>query len=363
MPNVPAVELSTKISAYQAALVVLEKDPEKRALLNQLAPSEYTKNDSADLSRPSAIMQLKNLHESEATLDFNRIHKTWRKALLSKQITGVLQQVRNGSSTNGMLARIASDSANSLWSERLVSHLAPSESASSVVRLFAGSSRMDWLRRIVWCGRLKRAIALPDRSTENRSLKPINQNLPKEWQALAQSTLQQFESTSTSKSSSDGYLGLVTVASLTGALEPRLRQWTLQHISMELGPKLAYWLRNGKPPWPENHLAMENWIASTAYELWENPPTLVDDVELDSDSDSDLISLLPDIPQIEPKPFASGKPPLPDLPPEVFEESIEILSLVSDESALFDLDMPDFDDLDLENDDSDPSYRLGDLNL
>ena len=108
---------------------------------------------------------------------------------------------------------------------------------------------------------------------------------------------------------------------------------------------------------------MENWIASTAYELWENPPTLVNDVELDSDSDSDLISLLPDIPQIPTKPFASGKPPLPDLPPEVFEESIEILSLVSDESALFDLDMPDFDDLDLENDDSDPSFRLGDLNL
>ena len=260
-----------------------------------------------------------------------------------------------------MLARIASDAANSLWSERLVSHLPPSESASSVVRLFAGPSRMDWLRRIVWCGRLKRAIALADRSTENRSLKPITQNLPKDWQALAQSTLQQFDSTSTSKSRSDGHLGLVTVASLTGALEPRLRQWTLQHISMELGPKLAYWLRNGKPPWPENHLAMENWIASTAYELWENPPTLVDDVELDSDSD--LISLLPDIPQIEPKPFASGKPPLPDLPQEVFEESIEILSLVSDESALFDLDMPDFDEIDLETDDSDPSFRLGDLNL
>jgi hypothetical protein len=203
MPNVPAVELSTKISAYQAALVVLEKDPAKRALLNQLAPSEYTKNTSPDLSRPSAIMQLKNLHESEATLDFNRIHKTWRKALLSKQIIGVVQHVRSGSSTNGMLARIASDAANSLWSERLVSHLPPSESAPSVVRLFAGSSRMDWLRRIVWCGRLKRAIALPDRSTENRSLNPITQNLPKDWQALAQSTLQQFESTSTSKSSSD----------------------------------------------------------------------------------------------------------------------------------------------------------------
>ncbi len=361
MPNVPAVELSTKISAYQAALVVLEKDPAKRALLNQLAPSEYTKNTSPDLSRPSAIMQLKNLHESEATLDFYRIHKTWRKALLSKQIIGVVQHVRSGSSTNGMLARIASDAANSLWSERLVSHLPPSESAPSVVRLFAGSSRMDWLRRIVWCGRLKRAIALPDRSTENRSLNPITQNLPKDWQALAQSTLQQFESTSTSKSSSDGHLGLVTVASLTGTLEPRLRQWTLQHISMELGPKLAYWLRNGKPPWPENQLAMENWIASTAYELWENPPTLVDDVELDSDSD--LISPLPEIPQIPTKPFASGKPPLPDLPPEAFEESIEILSLVSDESALFDLDMPDFDELDLENDDSDPSFRLGELNL
>ena len=59
----------------------------------------------------------------------------------------------------------------------------------------------------------------------------------------------------------------------------------------------------------------------------------------------------------------SVKPPLPDLPQEVFEESIEILSLVSDESALFDLDMPDFDEIDLETDDSDPSFRLGDLNL
>jgi hypothetical protein len=98
---------------------------------------------------------------------------------------------------------------------------------------------------------------------------------------------------------------------------------------------------------------MENWIASTAYSLWENPPTLADDSVLEPDPDT----------QVPSNPLFPGMPPVPKLPQDLFEESIEILSLVSDESALFDLDMPDFDELDLETDDSDPSFRLGDLNL
>lgn len=341
---------------------MLEKDPARRALLNQMAPSEYKKNASLDISRPAAIMELKNLHEAESILDFNRIHKTWRKALLSKQITGVIRHVRSGSSADGMLARVASDAADSLWSERLVSHLPPSESASPVMRLFAGTSRIDWLRRVVWCGRLKRVLALSDGVPKKGPIQSLTKNLPSDWPAFAQSTIQQHQSTATIKARSDGHLGLVTLASLAGGVEPRLRQWLLQHVSMELGPKLAPWLRNGKPPWPEAQLAMENWIAKMALDLSENPPNLstADDLE----SDSDLLLQIPEPPQVPSKPASSvAQPRLPDPPLEIIEESIEILSLVSDESALFDLDMPDLDELDLETDESDPSFRLGDLNL
>jgi hypothetical protein len=353
MPNVPAEELSTKFSGYQAALVVLEKDPARRAILNQLAPAEYTKNASSDLSRSSAIMELKNLHESEATPDFSRVHNTWRKALLSKQITGVAKQVRNGSPTNGMLAQIASDAANALWSERLVSHLPSNKFSPPVINLFEGASRIDWLRRIVWCGRLKLALAGSGEVSGKGSLKSFTKNVPKDWPKLAESTIHQFQATSSAKANCNSHLGLVTVGSLAGGLEPRLRQWLMQHLSMEFGPKLSPWLRIGKPPWPEPQLAMENWIASTAYSLWENPPTLADDSVLEPDPDT----------QVPSNPLFPGMPPVPKLPQDLFEESIEILSLVSDESALFDLDMPDFDELDLETDDSDPSFRLGDLNL
>jgi hypothetical protein len=209
-----------------------------------------------------------------------------------------------------------------------------------VVRLFKGDDRQMWLRRIVWAGRLKRAMGSHGQKVVDESL---FQGQPGEWSGLAATTLARFYSAFPKRARSDGHLGLVTVASLASRLDLRRLQWVLQHLSMEFGPLLAAWLRLGKPPLPDEQIALENWIADQACRLASG----LQSHELKDIGDSSkLFARVPD-----------AQPP----EPEPQEESVELLQTISNDSALFDLEIPGLDDLEVDEDDS--SFRLGDLSL
>ncbi len=334
MPNSIGQEPCAKASAFDVSLRLLETDPARQAQLRDLAPADCRLFQGTNLDRRAAFMVLSGWHAACAGPDLGRVQPTWRKALLSKQIQGVAQHLNATSRPIGSLSAMASDAAMQLWCERLVGCPEPSAADAWVVRLFSDSGGIGWYRRIVWCGRLRRALGSSAAKRGDGPLASILSDLPESWPGLAQANMP-VEGSGSVKRSSDGRLGLVTVATLAGRLEARRRQWVLQHLSMQLGPQLAGWLRIGKPPWPADRLAMEDWIAATAMALSE---------------------------PIANTPEAGLKPDL-GLNSELVEESVEILSLVSDQSALFDLETPDLDDLDGLLDESKSSFRLGDLNL
>ena len=341
------------MEAFEAALLLFEKDPSRRASIRAAAPVEFHEIAPQPLSRPEALLELKNNHESQAFPSPPRVHSSWRKALLAKQPTSVvkgLTQLRPA--THGTLVDLAMDAAQVLTYERLVGDVPPIVDDLPILRLFQGEVRQQWLRRIVWAGRLKRALGS---SGPQGPFESLFQNQPTQWPALAASTLARFFSGLPSKAKSDGHLGLVTVASLTSRLEPRRRQWVLQHLSMEFGPLLATWLRIGKPPWPDDQLALENWIA-------EQATMLADGVQV-TDSEEVHVSLPPEPPAVATRPAEI------DIP----DESVELLQTISTDSALFDIDIPGLDELDIDEDndesddddqdEDDSSFRLGDLTL
>lgn len=332
--NSPAKRL-----AFEAALTLLEKTPERREAIRASAPREFHTPAVVSFSRPEALLALKNGLEAQAFASDRRVHKSWQKALLSRQPASVVALLGGQSAAKkGLLAEIATDAACSLTFERLVGDLEPVSDDPSVVRFFQGESRPVWLRRVVWAGRLKRALA---NTHEQSPLKSFFIGLPETWPGLAAVTLARFASGMPKRARSDGHFGLTTVGSLAGLVDLRRRQWLLQHFSMELGPLLATWLRIGKSPWPEDQMAMEAWIARQALLLANEMGGSTDGVALEG--------IAPDALQNEPA----------DLQEEG-AESVELIELVAGDSALFDLDMTDFDEA---TSGEDSSFRLGDLDL
>lgn len=332
---------SSKIEAFNAALILFEKDPARREAVRAAAPAEFRQAPATPLSRAQALLALKNNHESQAGPAHTRIHPSWRKALLAKQTASVARAVASPmKAPSGSIAEIARDAAQVLTFERLVGDLAPTDGDEPVLRLFQGDDRQLWLRRIVWAGRLKRAIGS---SGQNTAFQDLFRDHPAEWAGLAASTLARFYSGLASKARSNGHLGLVTVASLASRLDLRRRQWVLQHLSMEFGPLLATWLRLGKPPWPDEQIALENWIADQACQL-------AGGLQLD---ESEVLEER----EVAPPVVVAARP----AEPEPVDESVELLQTISNDSALFDLEIPGLDELELDEDES--SFHLGDLNL
>jgi len=339
-PTASIFPRSSKIEAFEAALVLLEKDPAKRELIRAAAPGEARKPAGTFANRAQALLWLVNSHQAQTSPAPIRVHEKWRKALLAKQPASVLASMATpGEPEAGSLAAIALDAAQSLTFERLVGDLPPTPEDPAVLRFFQGDSRQQWLRRVVWAGRLKRALGTIGHKNK---LGNLFVHQPDEWSSMAASTMARFFTGLPAKAKSDAHLGLVTVASLASRLDLRRRQWLLQHLSMQLGPLLATWLRIGKPPWPEEQIVMEAWIAAMACELADgNEPAQV--------------QVEPAVPQ-QPMPT-----PVPVVELEVMEESVELLQTISNDSALFDLDMPGLDELEFEEDDS--SFHIGDLKL
>jgi hypothetical protein len=134
------------------------------------------------------------------------------------------------------------------------------------VRVVEGESRIKWLRRLVWCGRIKLCVA--GRSEGMFQIDPtIFESIPTSWAEPALHSIETYRKTAKSRKNSLARLGLVTLASLSGEVDHRRQQWLLQHFAMELGMALAPWLRIGKPPLPADQLDMERWILSSALKL------------------------------------------------------------------------------------------------
>lgn len=332
-----------KREAFEAALVLLERAADRRAAIRAAAPAEFQFQATVPLIRPEALLALKNGLEAQAKVSHIRVHPSWRKALIARQPAGVVASLGSESSKNkGILTSIAHDSAHVLTFERLVGDSDPVNDDPAVVRLFKGEDRRAWLERIVWAGRLKRALA---NSQEQSPLKAFFNDLPETWPSLASGTLARFFGGMPKRVRSDGHLGLTTIGSLAGRIEPRRRQWILQHFPMDLGPLLATWLRIGKPPWPDEQIAVEEWIAGQALLLAEGLTEPAADEVIESPNAAQIKS------DTAPPPLTSHEEP---------QDSVELVELIAGDSALFDLDLPDFDEQDSGED---SSFRLGDLNL
>ncbi|MFM1802056.1 MAG: hypothetical protein RJA81_1408 [Planctomycetota bacterium] len=249
---------------------------------------------------------LRVLHSQQMVPNPNRIHPSWQAALKAKlpdHIRHFLHHLQSDQKTSGVLGAILDDCTNSLWSERLVGDLEPVSDEILPLQMLRGESRIQWYRHIIWCGKLKRALA-GENSQNSRDRILGEREIPAEIHDAASESLAQFQKLTKVRLSSDAALGLVTLASLCHEVDHRRRQWVLQHFAMNLGMTLAPWLRIGKPALPERFLVMERWIAEQA--LGRVAGKTLDNRDLHFD-DSDLagVGLVTAIPA-EPDPALLG---------------------------------------------------------
>lgn len=265
---------SAKQRAWTVTLDLIAASDEGRTRLAAFSPAEYretfARQDRWPID-PDVVEKLLALNQQQSVLNRGRIHPSWFAALRSKLPPQTRHFMRTSSAehgTTGLLHAIMADSVDSLWAERLVGDLEPQQKDSTIVRLLAGDSRIMWIRRLVWCGRLKRIIAgCPGRPSESQLSAGLVANLPADWQTLALGSVNTYEKNAKSRKNSRARLGLVTMASLTGSVDHRRRQWMLQHFGMDLGVTLAPWMRIGKPPLPQELLDLESWILGHALKL------------------------------------------------------------------------------------------------
>lgn len=400
-----------RVAGWQAAVSLLAKSAEMQSRLVAFSPVELKntwQNSGVKPEANSPLEELKILHLSQARPNRARVHSSWFRALEMKQVTPVRRALRRADEAGpGSLKRMMIEAAKCLSHERLVGDVEPGRNDSAVIRLLAGDRPMAWLRRLAWCGRLRRWVA----GEANCIMQlPVyfNCNLSPDWPAMAREGLVELAGANKGVPPRCSKTGLITVGSLAAGLDSRRRQWLLQHLPMATGPLVAPFMRIGKPPMDFNRIVFEVWLAEAALQIESEgmaafqarilKPTaekLAIAAENDSEnaiepeagdlsyetSDMDLFtgddesgeaySLLNEEARQE-----SGLTESPDV-----EESGEIPGLKASHSGLFALDADDFviedsgeieiqdiviedeeiDDAELE--DSDSSFRIGDLEL
>lgn len=402
------INADARVAAWWLGVSLLGRSAEMQSRLVAFSPAELKEQFENAMGMPAQELPreaLAALHRAQARFDGRRVHASWVKALEQKQITPVRRAIRRSADGNSAsLTRMMHEVASGLYAERLVGDAVPAGHDAAVVRLFSGERPMRWLRRLAWAGRLRRWVA-GEANCISGLAEFAECQLPKEWPELAKRGMDQLTQANKGKPWRRSKLAIVTLGSLAGQVDSRRRQWLLQHLPMSAGALMSPFLRVGKPALNENEMEFETWLAEAAITIEEQGlqafqsriRPVKEEMPAKAGPDENAIRAeataniyeTSDMDLFLPGDDSSEYSLLRTLPAEVTEltnsleldDSGEMAALRQDHSGLFSTDADDFvieesgeieiqdftiedeDDEEPEFDNSDSSFRIGDLEL